>query len=287
MRKIMNNKNIEKIITEVLAIEAESAKEAGTIGYMARVFAQATIPHKKVIGNEFTRKNGVFSLSIISPSKIGLPYGTIPRLLLYWITTEAVRKKNPEIVLGNTLSGFMQEIGLIPSGGRWGSITRLRDQMKRLFSSSISCHCENEEQSAAIGFNLAKEYNLWWQPKQPDQAFLWESTVTLSKDFFEEIVKKPIPIDIRALKSLQRSPLSLDIYCWLTYRMSYVNKQTNIPWEVLQAQFGSDYTRTRDFKKKFVKQLRHVMLVYPEAKIEDGDTCLILHPSRPHIPILY
>lgn len=112
----MNNKNIEKIVSEIMDMEGESAKDAGTIGYMARVLTQVTIPHKKVLGNEFTRTNGFFSLSIMSPSKIGLPYGTIPRLLLSWITTEAVRKKNPEIVLGRSLSGFMQELGLIPTG---------------------------------------------------------------------------------------------------------------------------------------------------------------------------
>lgn len=284
----MNNKNLDKLITEILAIEAESAREAGTIGYMARILTQATIPHKKVLGNEFTRTNGVFSVSILSPAKIGLPYGTLPRLLLSWITTEAVRKKSPEIVLGHTLSGFMQELGLVSSGGRWGTITRLRDQMQRLFSSSISCHYEKErEQKASLGFKLAKGYNLWWQPKQPEQASLWQSTVTLSRDFFEEIVDRPVPIDLRALNALKRSPLSLDVYCWLTYRMSYLKKQTLIPWEVLQAQFGADYARTRDFKKKFINHLRTVRAVYPEAKVEDGDTCLILRPSKPHVPLLF
>jgi len=32
----------------------------------------------------------------------------------------------------------MAELGLIPAGGRWGTIGRLRDQMKRLFSSPIA-----------------------------------------------------------------------------------------------------------------------------------------------------
>lgn len=284
----MNSKRLDKMIAEILSIEEESAKDAGAIGYMARILTQVTIPHKKVLGNEFTRTNGLFSLSMMSPSKIGLPYGTIPRLLLSWITTEAVRKKNPEIVLGKSLSGFMQELGLMPTGGRWGTISRLRDQMQQLFSSSIACHYENkEEQSSSLGFRLAKGYNLWWEAKHPEQASLWQSTVTLSKDFFEEIVDRPVPIDIRALNLLKRSPLSLDVYCWLTYRMSYLNKQTSIPWEVLQAQFGSDYARTRDFKKKFVTHLKAVRAVYPDAKIEDGGNVLILRPSNPHVPQIY
>ena len=282
----MNNINLDKLITEALAIESEAASEAGAIGYMARVLTQATMPHKKTSGNEFTRTNGIFSLSILAPGKIGLPYGSIPRLLLSWLTTEAVRTKNHEIILGRTLSGFMKELGLIPTGGSWGTITRLRDQLQRLFSSSVSCQYEKDQSvSAALGFNIAKEYQLWWQPKQPSQATLWESTVTLSKDFFDEITDRPVPIDMRALNALKRSPLALDLYCWLTYRLSYLKKQTHIPWAALETQFGAEYERTRDFKKKFLTQLKSVSVVYPEARIEDGESCLILRPSKPHIPV--
>lgn len=159
--------------------------------------------------------------------------------------------------------------------------------MQQLFSSSITCHYEKEEeQSSSLGFMFAKGYNLWWEAKNPDQAALWQSTVTLSKDFFEEIVDRPVPIDMRALNILKRSPLALDIYCWLTYRMSYLNKKTSIPWEILQEQFGSDYARTRDFKKKFIAHLRVVKSVYSEANIEDGGNVLILHPSKSHIPYI-
>jgi hypothetical protein len=47
----MNGKNLNKLITEALEIEAEAAKEAGAIGYMARVLTQATMPHKMVLGS--------------------------------------------------------------------------------------------------------------------------------------------------------------------------------------------------------------------------------------------
>ena len=65
----MNNKNLDKLITEALAIEAEDAKEAGAIGYMARALTQATLPHSKQDGNEFTRQNGLFSASRIFSSQ--------------------------------------------------------------------------------------------------------------------------------------------------------------------------------------------------------------------------
>ncbi len=88
---------------------------------------------------------------------------------------------------------------------------------------------------------------------------------------------------MRALKGLKRSPLALDIYCWLTYRMSYLHKPTEIPWPALQMQFGADYTHTRQFKAAFLDHLRAVLILYPEANVEDGERGLLLKPSKPHV----
>ena len=43
----MNTENLNKLVTEALAIEASNAKEAGALGYMARALVQATMPHKQ------------------------------------------------------------------------------------------------------------------------------------------------------------------------------------------------------------------------------------------------
>ena len=79
-------------------IETEEALQAGTVGFIARTLTQATMPHKATSDNEFTRQNGHFTLTMMSPHQVGLPYGSIPRLLVSWVTTEAVRTKSP--VLG-------------------------------------------------------------------------------------------------------------------------------------------------------------------------------------------
>ena len=283
----MNSKNIDKLITDALAIEVEAAKEAGAIGYMARAMVQATMPHSKVNGNEFSRTNGLFTLTILASSKIGLPYGTIPRLLLAWISTEAVKKKDRNLILGRTLSAFMTELDLIPTGGRWGSISRLKDQMTRLFSASISCTYDDGNHWAIQNINPVSKANLWWNPKQPNQATLFESTLTLNEDFFKEITNHPIPIDIRALKALKRSPLALDIYCWLTYRLSYLRNATTIPWTALQLQFGSNYATdqqgARNFKKAFLRELKKVTLFCRQTKLESLENGLNIKPSAPHI----
>ncbi|WP_018417332.1 replication protein RepA [Teredinibacter turnerae] len=287
----MNNDNLNKLITESLAIEEAAAKEAGKLGFMARALVQATLPHSEVDGNEFERTNGAFTLSMLAPSSVGLPYGNIPRLLISWLTTEAVKTRSREVILGDTLTQFMHELDMAPTGGRWGSITRLRDQMTRLFSCFVSCSYVGSNMTGVRNIMIADEANLWWSPKNPDQAALWQSSVRLSERFYEEVIENPVPIDIRALKALRRSPMALDIYCWLTYRLSYLKKPTQIPWGALQTQFGANYATTqegtRNFKKKFLMHLKKVLLVYPDAKLEDCGQTLLLKPSPTHIPKLY
>jgi len=272
-----------KLINESLAIEAEEAKEAGTLGFMARALVQATMPHKDPKEWFFERTNGAFTLTMMAPPKVGLPYGSVPRLLLAWITTEAVRTRSRDLALGDSLSGFMRELGMVPTGGRWGSITRLREQSRRLFTTAISCLYEGENRAGEIGFRLVDKHVLWWNPKSPDQRELFASTLTLSEPFFKEVISHPVPIDLRALKALSRSPLALDIYTWLTYRMSYLQRETTVPWAALEVQFGAGYKRTRDFKAAFVDHLKSVLAVYREAKASGTDRGLFLRPSPPHV----
>lgn len=263
------------------------------LGFMARLLVQATLPHSDpgpVMG--WGRRNGTLTMHM-QPGvalgangqfeSIGLPYGSVPRLLLAWVTTEAVRTKERELILGESLSEFMRKLGLAPTGGRWGSITRLREQMRRLFAATIAVHYERGNAVADGRFIIADKTVTFWDPKQPDQAALWKSTVTLSEGFFMEIVRRPVPLDLTVLKALTRSPLAIDIYIWLTYRVSYMKRPTTVPWAALEMQFGADYKRTVDFRANFLKALRKVLFVYPAAVASTPDGLLIA-PSQPHIP---
>lgn len=279
----MITSSIEKLLSEALSIEETPAREAGELGFMARSMTLCTLPHSKPKDNEFTRRNGNYTLSMISPRDIGLPYGSVPRLLLAWIATETVRTRERVLVLGDTLSQFMRELGLSPTGGKRGDITRLREQMRRLFSCSITCLYRDDKRDTGMGFRIAKGYDLWWHPQNTEQAGLWQSTLTVSEEFYEEILSAPIPIDIRALKALKRSPMALDLYMWLTFRNGYLKSNTVITWEQLQLQFGADYKLTRQFKTAFNESLRKVLIVYPGVKIKSLDKGILLSPSTPHV----
>jgi hypothetical protein len=159
--------------------------------------------------------------------------------------------------------------------------------MKRLFASSISCTYDDGKHWAIKNINPVSNADLWWDPKSPNQAALFESTLTLNEDFFNEIISHPIPIDMRSLKALKRSPLALDIYCWLTYRMSYIKNHIFIPWAVLQLQFGSSYSSNpqglRDFKRAFLRELKKIYLMYSGLKLSSSSDGLTLYPSKSHI----
>jgi Plasmid encoded RepA protein len=282
-KKSLSTKSINALVEEVLAIESEQAQDAGKLGFMCRAMVQASLPSRKTEGSEFTRQNGNFTLTMLAPSSIGLPYGTVPRLLLTWLATEAVKTRERELVLGDTLSSFMRELGMTPTGGRWGSIPRLKDQSRRLFAATITGFYEDEERTAMLSQQIADHANLWWDNGNPEQAGLWKSTVKLSESFFNEVINNPVPVDLRAVKVLQRSPLALDIYAWLTYRLSYLRNPTLIPWPVLEMQFGANYKLTRQFKAAFIEHLATVITVYPGARVEATDKGLKLMPSPPHI----
>lgn len=281
-----------RFVDQAVAIGEESAQEADSLSFMTRLLVLATLPHSNpgdVPG--FSRSNGNYSLIIQSGlievdgelKNVGIPYGVIPRLLMAWITTEVVRTKERKIILGHSLSKFMNELDMIPTGGRWGSITRLKQQMNRLFSARVTFQYNRDSLQAARETILTKERVLWWDDKHPYQGGLFESYILLEQEFFDEIINHPVPVDMRALKALKKSPMALDLYIWLTYRMSYLQKPTAIPWKSLRQQFGADYKTDNDFMKAAKKHLRRIQSLYPSLDLEEQRGRLILKPSPTHI----
>ena len=83
-------------------------------GFMARLMALCSLPRTNP-GNrlQYKRVNGPFKLVMYSSGETKLPYGNLPRLILAWVCTEAVRTGSRELVLGKSLSDFMRSL--------WGS----------------------------------------------------------------------------------------------------------------------------------------------------------------------
>jgi hypothetical protein len=273
--------------------------DAAEAAFMARQLVQCTLPHANP-GNVplWRRTNGNLTLGIQqgydlkTGAALGYPFGSIPRLLLFWITTEAVQTKTRRLELGKSLSAFMRDIGLDPNTGRGkrGDAPRLREQMRRLFGAHISFEQTIDESDRHgqrwLHMHVAPKGELWWDPKQPLQDSLWGSWIELGEDFFSAITTSPVPVDMRALRALKRSPLALDLYAWAIYRAFTVTKKGKpqfIPWAGLMMQLGTDYAERKDFKRYSKAALRKVQAVYPGLVLSYDHGGITIHPSRPAI----
>ena len=81
------------------------------------------------------------------------------------------------------------------------------------------------------------------------------------REFFSAITAHPIPLDMRALKALKRSPLALDLYSWLTYeayRAHNSGKGRFVAWRLLAQQMGTDYAEVTNFQQKAVATFRKI-----------------------------
>lgn len=272
------------------------------ISYMASLFVQCSLPYRDPKDVPvWTRRNGDVTL-MVQPgwttdpetgtvTSIGYPSGVMPRLLLNWMSTEAVRTRSAELELGSSLTSFMTKLNLKATGGKNGSITKLRQQMERLFRARLSVHIDAPNRQTGADLSIASAWDLRWpaRSKFPDHPTLFEpSLVRLSPDFFQRVIDSPVPVNMDALIALRGSALRLDIYSWLTYRMSYLPRATTVPWALLREQFGStladDRSGRAQFKRDFVRNLEKVLVVYREARVEVLDTGLRLRPSPTHVP---
>ena len=71
--------------------------------------------------------NGPYKLAMIAGTDNKLPYGNLPRLLLAWVCTEAVRTQSRVLILGDSVSEFMRKLDIYSTSGE--KYTRLRNQM--------------------------------------------------------------------------------------------------------------------------------------------------------------
>ena len=258
------------------------------LGFMARTMALCSLPRSNP-GNRlrYVRCNGPYTLVMNAGGLNKLPYGNLPRLLMAWVSTEAVRTGSREIVLGKSLSEFMRSLGVYSSAG--GVATRLRNQMRRLFHCTVSLIYEDERGAASASSLVADRTEFWWNERKPDEPMLWDSKIYLGEAFFNEIIRHPVPIEINTLTALKRSTLGLDLYLWLVYRTFPLRAPLRLSWRQVYRQFGVDPAKDSDkrtvdnFRTKCLRELKKIKMAWPELNYSTAKGVLILSPSKPAI----
>ena len=270
----------------------EASEAEPDLGFMARLLALCSLPRTNP-GNrhEFKRVNGPYTLYMLAGGGAKLPYGNIPRLLLAWVCTEAVRTQRRELVLGRSLYEFMRKLDMDDrSGGVNAERTRLKNQMCRLFGCTVTLVYTNAQHESRVSSLVADREDYWWDVSRPDVPVLWDSTIRLGEEFFNEIVRYPIPLDMNALRALKRSPLGLDLYCWLTYRVFTLKAPLRLSWKQLYRQFGADpanagkHSTVKSFRVVCLRELKKIKHAWPDLHYQTVTGALVLMPSSPRIP---
>lgn len=270
--------------------DEEFSNQAIELGFMTRSLAQIGLPHSNLNTTYFERTSGIATLSINSHPKIGLPYGTYPRLLLSWICTEAIKTQNSVLHLGTNQTQFLKKLQ-VNNEGR--TIAAIKDQTARLLSSMFRLEFTDKNIKGFKNLILATEGFEFWTPHNGS----WEAQFKLSEEFFNDILNNPVPIDLNVLHAIRKSPMAMDVYTWIAYRTYLVYKQGGRPikisWEDLQAQFGASYGQINhhtntltteqiivkekqallNFRKRFLKSLESLLKFYPELnRIVNSDS---------------
>lgn len=288
-------------VDEMMALR-EDAEEADSIGFCSRIFTQLSLPYRDPGANgaiTWVRHNGPMRLQLNPLLDIDdsgqavpvFPYGKYPRLILPWLSTQVVLREadlesdgSLAIELGDSMRDFLKLLDL-PYGGKQGRL--MREQARRLFGADILFSEDRgksllgDRRQRMYRMPVSQAYELWWDYDVPDQQALWGNRVCLSSAFVQSVLTAKIPTDMRALKLLSEKggPLAMDIYLWLSYRLFVARRPTLVPWEALQAQFGSQTERPRRFKQSFTSKLILISLVYPEAVFKEVDKGLMIYPS--------
>lgn len=240
--------------------------------YLPTFLASCSLPHIRVRGPEFTRVNGDLRLSLLAPEHPGLPYGVYPRLVLMHLTTRALLQKERTFYVGDSANEFLARMGIADNGGPRGMSTRARDQLRRLCLTSFAYH----EVSRDRGRNIivADKWVAW--PGRGVQ-------VTLGEHFYAMARSGSVPLDAAILNGVGRSPLAMDAYAWLTYRVSRVKRETVVPWRSLEVQFGGEYKHARHFRWKFRRSLEAIKRLWPGIEAEPQEKGLLIRPCAPSV----
>lgn len=262
------------------------------------ILCQTFLPYKNPgdIVRDVQKRQGraVLSLeagSIFNPhtesfKKVGLPYGAKARLILSYISTQAVRQQSPIVDVESSMTAFIKRIGLNNDGV---TIKLAKEQLKRLAATRISIGFlldAEKKRGMQTNLNLIQSFDVWF-PENAEQKALWSSNVKLSDEYFNSLINHAIPLDERALAALSNNALALDIYSWLAQRLYRVQigQPEFVPWKGLKEQFGEGYADMFKFKQKFRQTLQLVLSQYKDAKIEeDKNKGFFLRHSPTPIP---
>ncbi|ANP91191.1 MULTISPECIES: replication protein RepA [Rhizobium] len=259
------------------------------IRHLHSVLAICGLPYKRppIDLRDFRRKQGNMGIMVQAGTSLGpdgawlehtLPFGPKARLILIHLCSEAIRQKSPTVEIADTFTAFVREMGLSDSGGKKGPLTACKEQLNALAHCSIRISSTEPNKMKANQFFLIEDIDMWLSTDSHPES-RWRSTVTFSSVMFENLKVHALPVNLHVASALQGSARKLDIYFWLGWRMYNISAPLTISWGPLTEQFGSGFSRQRDFKAKFIEETTHIKELLPEAPFKLTESGIILQPA--------
>lgn len=273
------------------------AQEEPAPSFLHSALCAMSLPVRRPVDDHapIIRQDGQYTL-VITPKSVvrkvdgqqtlqvlGVPYGSLPRLVLIHVMTEAVRTKDRHVVLGTSFTDWMRRMGFRTiSYGPRGSATLIRQQLDRLLACEWMIRWDNESAQGTKEFGI-KEIKLTNEYVGVDGkggSFMRE--IKLTEGFFEHLRKHAVPLNEHAIRQLRDSATALDLYTWLAYRLPRINgkRPATLSWQQLAVHFGNEGTNIRKFRQTVRDAWeRQVSGVYPEARADFDTTVIRLHAS--------
>ena len=141
--------------------------------------------------------------------------------------------------MGESANSFLALMKIANSGDDNGASTRVREQLRRLCRTSFSYHHRTQDRVRNIV--IADKW-----VKLPDRGV----QATLSESLYSISRSGSAPLDAGVLTALGCSPLALDAYAGLTYRVARLDREM-VVGKSLEVELGAEYKHPRQFRSKF------------------------------------
>lgn len=261
--------------------------------FSSRPFVLCGLPVRQLPEGQlvYERRNGHFLLQITGHPQYGVPFGQ-DRIVPIFLATLAVQQKS-QVIRFRSASQMLEIFGMHKGGKEY---RRLVAAFERIFGATMFFGTDTLSDGAKVvhrsRFNFLREATIWYarDTSLPAQSFEFENTIVLSDEFYAEILAHPIPIDLEAVRVLSSSPVTLDLFTWLSYRCFSAKGEEEIPLfgvRGLAAQLGNtEYARPRRFREKLDEWLHAIHRLWPEcpARLSAHGTSLIVNRAAAVAP---
>ena len=294
------SKAIQQKLTLYESTIASLAPAPEDLAYIHPVFVQCFLPIRPShVGgqHEYSRSNGKWTLTISSghilnpeddeapPIRASIPAGGKARLILAYLNDRAYRTKCATIELGKSMRDWMDRAGMPSCGSNHKALSR---EIQNVLAAHFTIIERTDTRKSLRNAQIAKQIDFWHQ-SAPHQGSFWQPEVTLTSDYFNAVMERQMPVDYRVYAALHKTPVAMDLYAWLVYRLARLNHDTRLPLNEVQLLFGQGYAPGAKGTKNFVQNLRKkllpkVLTYYPDANVELEKNSLLLRPSPPAFP---